>query len=275
MFKTLSDAKNYDEIKVIRKIKENKLSTFYLAEYSGICITLQQIKVNKYEKDMIFKLFKRIIENNKNLEHNNIVEYVDCYMESDAIIVISEFCNRGDLHTLLRNGDINLKIKAKISILLGIAKGMKYLHSNKIIHKDLNSGNILLEFDNDTLTAKINEYITTQVFGSSSHQEVNLTSTIDSVYRTSIGEKLKEEMKGDIYSFGNLMWECFNRHAVERNSGYVAFKQGRPDMTKMDINTPDEVIEMMHKCWDSDYLKRPLFDDIVIVLDNLLQRINY
>jgi serine/threonine protein kinase len=222
---------------------------------------------------MIFKLYKRIIDTNRHLEHNNIVEYIDCYTESDAIIVISEFCNRGDLFILLRNQDINLKIKSKIAILLDIANGMKFLHKNKIIHRDLNTNNVLLDFDNETLTAKVNEYITAQVFGA--NQEVNVISTIDNVNRAPIGEKLKEEMKGDVYSFGNVMWEMFNKHTVERDTNFVAFKQGRPDMSKMDINTPDEVMELMHKCWDSDYLKRPLFDDIVIVMENLLQKINY
>ena len=260
--------KNYENIKVIRKLKENKLSTFYLAEHNNICLTLQQIKVSKYEKDMIYKMYKRIIDINKDLHHQNIVQYIDCYMEADAIIIISEFCNRGDLFTLLRNTEINLKVKTKISILLDIAKAMKYLHKNKLIHRDLNSNNILIHFDED-LSAKVNEYLTTQIFGSSSHQEINLTSTIDNVYRAPIGEKMKEEMKGDIYSFGNLIWDMFNRNTLERNTNHVSFKQGRPDMSKLDINTPDEIIELMQKCWDSDYFKRPLFDDIVILLENI------
>jgi serine/threonine protein kinase len=266
--------KHYENIKVIRRLKENKLSTFYLAEYNNICLTLQQIKVSKYEKDMIYKMFKKIIDQNKDIIHDNIVQCIDCYQEADAIVVISEFCNRGDLFTLLRNSEVNLKVKTKISLLLDIARAMKYLHKNKIIHRDLNSNNILINFDQE-LSAKVNEYLTTQIFGSTTHQEINLTSTIDNVYRAPIGEKLKEEMKGDIYSFGNLLWEVFNRHTLERNTNHVAFKQGRPDMTRLDINTPDEVIELMHKCWDNDYLKRPLFDDIVIIMENIHFKINY
>jgi serine/threonine protein kinase len=224
---------------------------------------------------MIYKMYKKVLDLNKNLDHENIIQYMDCYREADAIIVISEFTNRGDLYTLLRNPEINLKIKTKVSLLLGIAKGLNYLHKNKIIHKDLNSNNILLNYENDTLTPKLNEYITTQVFGSSSHQEVNLLSTIDNVYRSPIGEKLKEDMKADVYSFGNLCWEVFNRHTMERNTNNVAFKQGRPDMSRMDMNTPDEIIELMHKCWDTDYLKRPLSDDVLLILEGLCQRINY
>jgi serine/threonine protein kinase len=261
---------------VIKRIKENKLSVFFLAEYNDYNITLQQIRVSKFEKDTIFKLFKRIMDQNRTLENNNIVQYIDCYKEAEAIILISEFCNRGDLFSMLRNTDINLKIKAKCLILLDVARGMRYLHKHKIIHKDLSSENILLHFENEKLTARVNEYITPQVFGSSTHQEVNLTSSIDNVFnRTGISEKLKEEMKGDVYSFGNLCWEVFNRHTSERSTSFVAFKQGRPDMSKMDMNTPDEILSLMHKCWDSDYLKRPLFDEIVIALEPLINRLNY
>jgi serine/threonine protein kinase len=60
-------------------------------------------------------------------------------------LIIIEFAEKGTLHDYLQSNK-KIKIKTKLSFLIGITKGMIYLHDNKIIHRDLKTENILVKF---------------------------------------------------------------------------------------------------------------------------------
>ena len=67
--------------------------------------------------------------------------------EPDNICIVTEYCVGGTLFDLLyKKKDLILKWELRLKILLEIAIGMNFLHSNvpPIIHRDLKSLNILL-----------------------------------------------------------------------------------------------------------------------------------
>ena len=67
--------------------------------------------------------------------------------EPDNICIVTEYCVGGTLFDLLyKKKDLILKWELRLKILLEIAIGMNFLHTNvpPIIHRDLKSLNILL-----------------------------------------------------------------------------------------------------------------------------------
>ena len=72
------------------------------------------------------------------LDHPHIVSYLKFFQELDSFFITLEYCEGGDLNQMIDYyKEENLSIpKCKIlQICFEIAKGLEYLHKNKIIHR--------------------------------------------------------------------------------------------------------------------------------------------
>ncbi|XP_055546833.1 wee1-like protein kinase [Wyeomyia smithii] len=75
-------------------------------------------------------------------KHDNVVRYYSAWAENNHMLIQNEFCNGGSLQTLLQ--ERTLKESELRMLLLHIAEGLKYIHSNDLVHMDLKAGNIFL-----------------------------------------------------------------------------------------------------------------------------------
>jgi serine/threonine protein kinase len=255
MYQQVINYKNYSEIKISKILREDKFSTSYLGEYNQIRLTVQKVNVNKFERDILYKVFRSYIDRVNTLSHENIIHYIDCYKDNDKIVILSEFIEGKSLDKILN--DTYLDTNAKIKILHDIAKGMYFLHNLKpsIIHRDLTALSIMI--NQATHNAKVNDYIIFNILSNES-----ITDKIDTIHLNAYQIKEREDMKGDVYNFGNIMWEMFNIYKQSNQNRFVKFKQGKPDMNNLDVATPNEILRLMQSCWDKNFYNRPTFSDI-------------
>lgn len=80
------------------------------------------------------KFLKKEIEI-KNLQHENIIKYVQCWEDGNILFIQMELC-KGDLAEWLNKTSIKQR-QGNLWILDEIIAGVKYLHSKKFIHRDL------------------------------------------------------------------------------------------------------------------------------------------
>lgn len=82
----------------------------------------------------------------KNCTHKNILPCFEKYEDSSYIYLILEYCQQGDLSTLLKHTLLNERDVHKY--FSELVSALKYLYENKIVHRDLKPKNILISNDN-------------------------------------------------------------------------------------------------------------------------------
>ncbi|KAF0689455.1 Aste57867_19090 [Aphanomyces stellatus] len=124
------------------------------------------------------------------------------WIEPRDIVCVMELMEGGDLRDyLLTHNPITFPWEEKIDHILRIGEALAYLHSNKIIHRDLKSRNVLLDWEKGTKLAD---------FGISREEtEATMTEGVGT-YRWMAPEVINGghyECSSDVYSFGMVLFE--------------------------------------------------------------------
>lgn len=176
--------------------------------YKGIHVKTKELvaikKINKLKltQNLIDKFINEI-ELIKSLEHPNIVQLKNHYINDKYIILILEYCNGGTLKNLVCKDLSENEIRP---ILYQIISGLHYLDKKGIIHRDLKPDNILIH--NDT-NVKIIDF----GFSIRDTTENELHSTICGTPLYMSPELLLGQLynkKTDLWSIGIIAYELFH-----------------------------------------------------------------
>jgi len=183
------------------------------------------------------------------LRHPNVVDFYKICTEPNRYCIVMQYCEKGSLyHWLLTPEAMSWPVRLRIS--LGLAKGLQYLHENKIVHRDLKSVNVLLD---GKLTPKVSDFGLSRIKTESSSQT---TGSIKGTLRWNPPEIVKREVEHysdttDMYSFGMTLWEiasCKIPYASERNEMIVMgwIMQGIKET--IPAGTPPSLAQLISLC---------------------------
>ncbi|KAI9093269.1 hypothetical protein K1719_027283 [Acacia pycnantha] len=192
-----------------KKIGEGGFGPVYKGKLKdGIEIAVKRLSANSGQGVNEFKNEVKLIAK---LQHRNLVRLLGCCLQGEKMLVY-EYMPNGSLDSFIfdeNNGKL-LDWSKRFQIILGIAKGLIYLHQDsrlRIIHRDLKASNILLDKD---MNPKISDFGMARIFGD--QNEVN-TKRIVGTYGYMAPEYATDglfSVKSDVFSFGVLVLEIIS-----------------------------------------------------------------
>lgn len=195
------------------------------------------------------------------LKNPYILELVGVHVK-EPYRIITRYCPGGSLFDRLhKSSGKHLTPPHLTEIALQVAQGMKFLHENGIVHRDLKTMNILLD-ENDV--AKIADFGLAGVIKAGQGLQGGVGTPHYSA--PEVLEKKRYGPKVDIFSYGVILWEMATRKIPYRDKApqdiydYVVLQGKRlPYMPGI----PAPVFELISRCWSADPNLRPDFSEIV------------
>eukprot|EP00477_Mikrocytos_mackini_P000402 GAHX01000427.1.p1 GENE.GAHX01000427.1~~GAHX01000427.1.p1 ORF type:complete len:981 (-),score=220.11 GAHX01000427.1:45-2987(-) len=83
----------------------------------------------------------------ENLSHPNIIKYIETVVEGRNFYVVLEYASNGPLRKLVRSG-CGIPENIASCFIKQVLLGLKYLHDEGVIHRDIKAANILLDEEN-------------------------------------------------------------------------------------------------------------------------------
>ncbi|CAN6804884.1 unnamed protein product, partial [Brassica oleracea] len=223
--------------------------------------------------------------------HSNILQYLCGFYDEEKkeCSLVMELMHK-DLKSYMKENcgprrRYLFSVPVVIDIMLQIARGMEYLHSNEIFHGDLNPMNILLKERSHTegyFHAKISGFGLNSVktFTRASSRPTTPAPVI--WYAPEVLTEMEQDLKGitvprskfthkaDVYSFAMVCFELITGKVPFEDSHLQGDEMGknirRGDRPLFPFPSPKYLVSLIRRCWHSEPSQRPTFSSICRIL---------
>ncbi|KAL5229725.1 hypothetical protein ABZP36_028501 [Zizania latifolia] len=153
------------------------------------------------------------------VQHRNLVKLHGCCIDSNTPLLVYEYLKNGSLdRAIFGDSNLNLDWATRFEIILGVARGLTYLHeesSIRIVHRDIKASNILLDTD---LTPKISDFGLAKLFDEKkTHVSTRIAGTFGYLApEYAMRGRLTEKV--DVFAFGVVALEIVAGRSNTNNS---------------------------------------------------------
>ena len=199
----------------------------------------------------------------RHLDHPGIVKFHDSFIENENFCIVTEYCEGGDLdEKISQYNKQGKKLPEPLVIewLIQLLLAVQYMHSRRVLHRDLKTRNIFLRKN----MIKIGDLGISRILMGTSDMASTFTGT---PYYMS-PEVLKHEgynSKSDVWSIGCILYEMVAlKHAFEGQSLMgVMYKIVESNLPEWPKGYSEDLEDVFHFIMNKDPSKRPSASEVL------------
>ncbi|EJS44877.1 cdc15p [Saccharomyces arboricola H-6] len=215
------------------------------------------IKEIVYENDEELNDIMAEISLLKNLNHNNIVKYHGFIRKSYELYILLEYCANGSLRRLVSRSSTGLSENESKTYVTQTLLGLKYLHGEGVIHRDIKAANILLSADN---IVKLADFGVSTIVNSSA---LTLAGTLNWMAPEILGNRGASTLS-DIWSLGATVVEMLTKNPPYHNLTDANIYYAVENDTYYPPDSFSESLrDFLSKCFVKNMYKRPTADQLL------------
>jgi len=257
-----------DNIEICERLGSGNFGTVYRGVWRNCDVALKEMKD---PSNMDFKNENSVL---MSLAHPFVVLYLGTYTSNGRMFIVTEYMKEGNLQNFVSKYASSLEAFDLVEMAKQAAAGMTYLHSKSIIHRDLALRNMLVGSYEQGYTVKIADFgmskkikLDQSVFGEG--QEIPFRWVALEVFAAN-----RFNIKTDIWSFAVTLWELFSfgltpyeglSFAETFQKIQSGYRLPKPEYC------PQEVYDLMLRCWSKNPDSRPNFEEIF----DIIAKLNY
>ena len=205
----------------------------------------------------------------KNFDSEYIVKYYDSFQVGNNFYIVMEYCDNSDLYNFIKEHKENNKLideKKIFEIINNICQGLKEIHNQNIIHRDLRPKNIFMSKNNKIKIGDfgISKELINQKYATSKKGDVEYMAL------EMLEENAKYNNKVDIWSLGCIIYELFNLKTYYKDISFKEMRDLKPYPIKIDKKYNQAWLQLLNKILiKKDYNARLNIDEICNFLNDI------
>ena len=222
---------------------------FQIKDDSGKIFAAKTVAKLSIKSEKTRKKLLSEIQIHKSMKHVNVVQFIDCFEDDTNVYILLEICPNGSLMDLLKKRKSLTEPEVRF-FTVQICGAIKYMHSRRVIHRDLKLGNI---FFDKNYNLKIGDFGLAAVLANDRERKFTVCGTPNYIApEVLMGKHTGHSYEVDIWSIGVMLY---------------ALLIGKPPFQSKDVNTIYERI----KCCDFTFPKeKSVSNEARILIKDLL-----
>ncbi|KAI8385565.1 uncharacterized protein GWK60_J11429 [Nakaseomyces glabratus] len=222
---------------------------FQIKDDSGKIFAAKTVAKISIKSEKTRKKLLSEIQIHKSMSHTNIVQFIDCFEDNVNVYILLEICPNGSLMELIKKRKTITEPEVRF-FMTQICGGIQYMHSNRVIHRDLKLGNI---FFDEHYNLKIGDFGLAAVLANDRERKFTICGTPNYIApEVLMGKHSGHSYEVDIWSIGVMLY---------------ALLIGKPPFQAKDVNTIYERIKQRNFAYPKD---KKISQDAKYLIDDIL-----
>ncbi|XP_078070174.1 atrial natriuretic peptide receptor 1 [Mustelus asterias] len=236
--------------------------------FDGRTVAIKKMKKRAFT---LSKAIRKEVKLVREFDHPNLCKFIGGCIEVPNVAIITEYCPKGSLNDVLLNEDIPLNWGFRFSFATDIARGMAYLHQQKIYHGKLKSTNAVID---DRWVCKLTDFcLPTYRKEDFAEPPTIYHQRLLQVYlppEAQMTPNFDPTLTTDVYSYGIILLEIATRSdLVPKEDGNFTECGRCPPLLELISGKsenacpcPAEYVMLIRKCQTKNSTNRPTFEQI-------------